>query len=245
MLRKICKWVTITLFLSLVIAVFTAPPARCEFDNKWVIKGTEIKYDVTGTECFVSWNFGIFINVTDVNLTHAFGDVSDTSDAHNILTNGDNISLSIFVIRNNVSDWKEPPKIHNTTDSQLLEHWNTTYVNFADTGVYEDVTRDTVTINFTIWTPAPPGGVAVTQNIEISWDNTTGVLVEYGIVQYSAEDPQFSGSWRITLSETNIEGWGVSTTNIPSFPIEILLLAFATGICGVILSKKMKRCSSA
>ncbi len=247
MLRKIGKWVTITLFLSLVVAVFMTP-ARGNFDNNIVktvaegAEGVELKYDVTGTECYVSWNFGIFINVTYVNETHAFGNVTDTSDAHNLLPNGKNISLSIFIIRN-VTDWHERPNIHNTSDSQLLEHWNdTNYFNAKDSGVYEDVPRDTVSINFTIWTPAPPGGVDVTQNIKIAWDNTTGVLVEYDLVQ-SAVDPQFSGSWKVTLAETTL--WGITTEAVPAYPLEILLITFAASICGLYLSKKMRRCASA
>ncbi len=244
MLRKIGKWVTITLFLSLVVAVL-AVPSRANFSNNEVKVGTELKYDVTGTKCYVSWNFGFFINVTNVNETHAFGKVNDTADDDidkcQVFPNGDNISLSIYVIRN-VTDWEQRPNINNITTSQLLENWDTTHRNLQDSGVYEDTSRSTVSINFTISTNVPGAG-EVSQNFKIAWDNTTGVLVEYTLVQTHPSDQQYSGMWSITLAETSL--WGIPIGGIPSFPMEILMLAFATGICGVVLSKKMKRCSSA
>ncbi len=238
MLRKIGKWVTITLFVSLALAAVAAP-ARGIFSNSQVKVGTELKYGVVGTECYVSWNFGIFMNVTYTNETHAFGNITDTSNDHVLLQNGANISLSIFVIRN-VTDWNSRPNINNISTSQMLENWDTTHVNPADTGVYEDVTRNTVSINFTIQTTAPqPGAGVVSQNLKITWDNDTGVLVEYDLVQTHPSDQQFSGTWSITLAETTL--WGISADVIPSYPLEILLLAVATGICGMLVSKKLRR----
>ncbi len=244
MLRKIgkCKWVMIALFFSLVVAFFAAP-ARCNFGDTPVEPKAGLKYSVAGTECFVSWNFGFFINVTYVNTTHAFGKVNNTVDdedlsKNSVIPSGENISLSIFILRS-VTDWNERPNINNVSESQLLEHWNATYLNTHDSGVYNDLTRNTVSINYNIWTPAPPGGVDVTQNLKIAWDNDTGVLVEYNLVQ-SAVDPQFSGSWSIILAETTL--WGISPEIVPGYPIEILLVTFIASICGFYLSKKMRRC---
>jgi hypothetical protein len=236
--RKISKWIIVTVFFSLALAAFVTP-ARGIFDNTRVQVGTELEYDMTGTECYISWNYDIFINMTYTNTTHAFGNITDTSSNHLLLQNGENLSLSIFVIRN-VTDWAQSPNINNHTTSQMLENWDPTHVNTKDSGVYEDTTRDTVSINFTIITNEPTAGEVV-QNIKIAWDEITGVLVEYDLVQTNA-DPQFSGTWSMTLTETSL--WGITPEGVPGYPLEMLLVAFAAGICGVFLSKKVRRRAS-
>ncbi len=239
MLRKIGKWAPYMLFVTLLLGVL-AMPARAVFDNALVNDKTDMKYNVSGTECYVSWNFGFTIFVKYVNLTHAFGnltywDSNADPEQYKLLPNGDNISLSIYVIRS-VTDWKLLPNINNITPSQLLEHWNSTYVNTGDTGLYEDTTRNTVSINFTLWTGD------VWQNFRIAWDNDTGVLVEYKLVQTHPTDLQFSGTWSITLIETSL--WGITTEGIPGYPIGILLITGVAGIYGVFLSKKHRRCTN-
>ncbi|HMF30375.1 MAG TPA: hypothetical protein VKK79_03110 [Candidatus Lokiarchaeia archaeon] len=233
MQRKRAKWLSFPLFFALILSVTAVPVARATMDNTQVVAGTTLNYSVSGTSAFVSWDFPISILVTYVNDTYAFGNVSSNNG---ILQSGENVSLSIFVIRN-VMDWHNRPNIHNVTTSQMLEAWDANHLTINSSGIYNDVTRDTVVINFTI--NATVDGQDAQENFQIAWDHITGVLVEFHLHQTHPE-PEYTGTWDVVLSTTNL--WALAGPSIAGYPAFMLAIMSLAGIMsGIFLTKKRWR----